>query len=72
MLLTPQSRVGLILNFKLESVHVFFINLNLNFVFSKSMNLNFLIKHSKNLDFFDLKLTKQKWRFVSGLYQHIV
>ena len=36
------------------------------------MNLNISIKHSTNLDFFDLELTKQKQRFVSGLYQHIM
>ena len=33
------------------------------------MNLNILIKHSTNFEFFDLNLTKQMQKFVTGLYQ---
>ena len=63
------ARVGL--NFKLESAHEFFMNLNfiflksmnLNFVFSKSMNLNFVFSKSMNLNFIFFKVNEYEFKF---------
>ena len=61
VLLTNLHRVGLYLNFELESAHEFFMdlnfgfsksmNLNLNFDFSRSMNLNLNFVFLKSMNF---------------------
>ena len=38
------------MNFEFESTHKFFMNLNLNLVFSKSMNLNLNVIFSKSMN----------------------